>query len=94
MEKNEQKQIWFARKTYGWGWTPVTWQGWAAVALYVLIVAAAALSVGPESSPAEFAFTFFLPIVLSTIALIRIGYKKGESPRWQWGKSNNGSHSK
>ncbi|MCK9378781.1 MAG: hypothetical protein M0P97_01390 [Candidatus Moranbacteria bacterium] len=30
--------------------------------------------------------TFALPIIVLTILLIIIAYKKGEKPRWQWGK--------
>jgi hypothetical protein len=29
---------WFCRKTFGYGWTPVTWQGWLVLALFVAIV--------------------------------------------------------
>lgn len=29
--------------------------------------------------------TFALPIIVLTILLIIIAYKKGEKPRWQWG---------
>ena len=29
--------------------------------------------------------TFALPIIILTIVLIFIAYKKGEKPRWQWG---------
>lgn len=27
--------MWFRAKRYGWGWRPVTWQGWAVVAVWV-----------------------------------------------------------
>ena len=25
---------WFAAKRYGWGWYPVTWQGWGILGIY------------------------------------------------------------
>ena len=29
---------WFGPKTgFGWGWTPVTWQGWAITALFLIL---------------------------------------------------------
>ena len=31
---------WFRRKRWGYGWTPVTWQGWLVVALFVAIALA------------------------------------------------------
>ena len=31
-------KYWFAQKTFGWGATPNTWQGWLFTALYISIV--------------------------------------------------------
>ena len=30
-------RVWFGRKTFGWGLKPVSWQGWALTALYLLL---------------------------------------------------------
>ncbi len=76
---------WFKRKLYGWGWVPATWQGWIITALYIVLIILFSLTVNENSPPQEVVFTFFLPIALLTIAFIRISYKKGEKPRWQWG---------
>lgn len=84
--RDNPKNLWFKRKLYGWGWTPVTWQGWLMTAVYVGLVTASALTIDENSPPQEVAFTFILPAVLLTIAFIRIAYKKGESPRWTWGR--------
>jgi hypothetical protein len=27
---------WFRRKSFGYGWTPASWEGWLATALFVL----------------------------------------------------------
>ena len=27
---------WFRRKTFGYGWTPASWEGWVATLLFVL----------------------------------------------------------
>lgn len=83
--KDNPNHYWFKRKLYGWGWTPVTWQGWTVTLLYVILVIAFALTIDERSSDREVVFTFVLPVTLLTIALIRICYKKGEKPRWQWG---------
>lgn len=37
---------WFRPKTAGYGWTPNTWEGWAAILLFVLACAAAPLLLG------------------------------------------------
>lgn len=76
---------WFKRKLYGWGWTPVRWQGWVVIALYVLAIVLFSLTIDDNSPTREVAFTFILPVVFLTALLIRICYKKGEKPRWQWG---------
>jgi hypothetical protein len=76
---------WFKRKLYGWGWTPVKWQGWVVIALYVLVIVLFSLTIDDNSPTREVAFTFILPVVFLTALLIRICYKKGERPRWQWG---------
>lgn len=76
---------WFKRKTFGWGWVPVTWQGWAVIGLWLVAVLLFAFTLNENSSPREVAFTFILPLVFLTGLLIRVCYKKGEKPRWQWG---------
>lgn len=83
--KDNPKHLWFKRKLYGWGWTPVTWEGWAVTIAYVLLVAAFALTIDGNSPKNEVAFTFILPLILLTITFMSIAYKKGEKPRWQWG---------
>lgn len=83
--KDNPKNLWFKRKLYGWGWTPATWQGWVVILIYIALVIAFSLTINNDSKPSEVMFTFALPITLLTITLIQICYKKGESPRWQWG---------
>ncbi len=39
---NVRPGYWFARKLYGYGATPVTWQGWLSTAVYLGIVGLAA----------------------------------------------------
>lgn len=76
---------WFKRKLFGWGWTPVTWQGWATTFVYVVLVIMFASTIDESSPPQEVFFTFILPALLLTATFIRIAYKTGEKPRWQWG---------
>lgn len=85
--KDNPKNLWFKRKLYGWGWTPVTWQGWSVVLLYVVLLTALALTIDESSPPNEIAFLFILPAILLTITLIRICYRMGEKPKWQWGET-------
>jgi len=79
------KGYWFKRKLFGWGWIPVTWHGWLVIGLYIVAVLFFALTIDTNSPPQEIMFTFVLPTTLLTATLIRVAYKKGEKPRWQWG---------
>lgn len=81
---------WFKRKSYGWGWTPVTWQGWLVVGLYLVVVIVGALSLrgaSGETLNREFGF-YILLLLLATISLIRISHLKGPKPEWRWGSKD------
>jgi hypothetical protein len=80
------QHLWFKRKLFGWGWTPVTWQGWLVIVVYIALVMLFAATIDEGSPAREVGFTFILPVALLTTLLIRICYSKGEKPRWQWGK--------
>lgn len=84
--KDNPKGYWFKRKLYGWGWTPVTWQGWACIIGYILIVVLLSSTVGDAPTTTEMIGMFILPLSILTGILIWICYEKGEPPRWQWGK--------
>ena len=83
--KDNPQGYWFKAKIFGWGWVPVKWQGWAVVLVYLILILAFGLTLDEKSTDREVMFTFVLPIVLLTAILIRICYKKGEKPHWQWG---------
>lgn len=87
--QDNPKNFWFKRKLYGWGWTPATWQGWAVTTLYIFLVVAFATTIDKSSPTREIMFTCILPITLLTFTFIRICYKKGETPKWQWGYKKN-----
>ena len=85
------KGYWFKAKLYGWGWMPVTWQGWLVILVYLITLLAIGFLIDENASSQDIAFTFILPLILLTATLIRICFVKGEKPRWQWGppkKSN------
>jgi len=80
------KRLWFKRKTHGWGWYPVTWQGWVVTLSYLAFVVISAYTVDEHSPTQKVIVMFILPVTLLTIIFIRIAYMTGERPRWQWGK--------
>lgn len=86
-EKNhieKQTSYWFKRKRFGWGYVPVTWQGWMLIAAYVLVITLAATAF-LDGTPGESAF-FILIFILATAGLFQISFRKGPWPRWRWGK--------
>lgn len=89
---SQDKTIWFKRKRYGWGWYPSTWQGWAITIAYIVVLLTLSFTIDENSPTNEAMFTFILPLILLTITLIRICYKKGETPRWQWGEKESANH--
>ena len=78
----QDQEYWFPAKRYGWGWgPPATWQGWAVLAAFVLLVVIGAIIVPPHRSTAEFVGY----VVILSIALTGVCWWKGEPPRWRWG---------
>ena len=79
----EKRQIWFQAKKYGIGWGfPVAWQGWVVLLVYVALVLAGIIGV-LESASGEI---WIVPyILLLTLLLVFICWKKGEKAKWRWG---------
>ncbi|MBX4211799.1 MAG: hypothetical protein KW806_03375 [Candidatus Yanofskybacteria bacterium] len=78
---------WFKEKRYGWGWYPVTWQGWFVVAGYVALMVWIFRNIDKDShSVSDTLIPFFPYFVIATGALIYICFKKGGWPHWRWGK--------
>lgn len=80
------KEKWFKAKSYGWGWTPATWQGWSVILLFVIIVAFLFFSIDSNSHSASDTMINFIPnVVILSMVLIIICYLTGEKPSWNWG---------
>jgi len=77
--KDNPNQYWFKRKLYGWGWTPVKWQGWLVLFVWIVFFFCGVVTMKFEPTK-MFVFT-----VLAVGLLFYICYKKGEKPGWRWG---------
>jgi len=74
-------KIWFKRKLYGWGWTPSSWEGWLFTLAWIIVFIYSVQKINDHE------WLKNLVVVFIMIAfLIFICYKKGEKPKWQWGK--------
>ncbi len=80
-----EKKLWFRAKRYGWGWYPITWQGWAVIALYVISLLHIAFDMPKFPSTLDLIGDLILPITGLTMILISVCYKTGEKPHWRWG---------
>jgi hypothetical protein len=79
--ENGNKKLWFKRKLYGWGWTPVTWQGWLVVAISIAFIYLGFYVGETDDAPGA----ALLGILIALAIIFFFGYWKGEKPRWQWG---------
>jgi len=71
------KKLWFKRRRYGWGWTPVTTEGWLVLLAYIVGMIVIANTVNNTK--------VIIPFIVLTAVFIFILYKTGEKPRWTWG---------
>lgn len=82
----QKNKLWFRRKTYGWGWTPITWEGWLVTFITVLIpigIKFALKIMEFQRSLQYFYMWASVPLLLMSLTLICFRY--GEKPKWQWG---------
>jgi hypothetical protein len=75
-----KNKIWFKAKQYGWGWYPCSWQGCVVILIWIILFVFGILKMDHEWLKNIFFIFIFTGI------LIWICYKKGEKPRWRWGK--------
>ncbi|MEJ2376592.1 MAG: hypothetical protein P8Y53_11695 [Pseudolabrys sp.] len=82
-------QYWFKPKRYGYGATPVTWQGWtltiATVVAMVLI--SVTLRVTERSYWTLVALIAFDVAALATLAIVSY-WKTEDGLHWRWGADN------
>jgi hypothetical protein len=83
---------WFKPKTYGYGATPVTWQGWLVTfaTLAFLVGLTHFMIVGPQVSgnpPSFLAVIVWAALVaITTFGLVRITRAKTDGAwKWRWG---------
>lgn len=83
------QKLWFKAKQYGWGWYPITWQGWFATLLYISVILFSAFtsfdSHTKDVTPPQ-VWRFISIDVVATIVLVVVAWRTGEKPRWRWGK--------
>jgi hypothetical protein len=79
-------EYWFKPKRYGYGATPVTWQGWAFTIVTALAIVAVSLylRLTAKSPWTLAALLIFDAIAVSILVIISRRKTEGEW-RWRWG---------
>jgi len=76
---------WFRTKIFGWGWRPVSWQGWVATAAYVFLLFREFINIDKTShSVSDTLVAFGLPFIIITALFVFLCWNTGERPRWRW----------
>ena len=60
---------WFGPRRYGWGLTPVSWQGWVVTAAYVAAVFALAITLSTAQP-----WIFWTLLVLASVAYFLVAF--------------------
>lgn len=77
------KKPWFRSRTYGWGWTPCSWEGWTVVAVFILFLVRDFLRIDENTnSTSDTLRPFIGHMVIATLILVAISYWKGDRAKW------------
>ncbi len=77
-------QYWFKPKRYGYGATPVTWEGWAVSIAAVVVIAAAAVLILGYGGENPHAWIIFLAVEVVVIAVLWIVCRRKTEGEWRW----------
>ncbi|MCF7871644.1 hypothetical protein K9L97_01295 [Candidatus Woesearchaeota archaeon] len=74
------RKHWFKRKLYGYGWYPVSKEGWVVTIVAVLLIIVFSKLIEVDS------LAGIIYLVLTVVALVTICMLTGEKAKWSWGK--------
>ena len=78
---------WFKPREYGYGATPITWQGWAVTVATMVVVVLSSLVVPALATGAAWALSALVIDALAIAALIIVSRRKTDGEwRWRWGQ--------
>lgn len=82
------KKYLMKRRRYGYGWIPVTWQGWLLIVLQlaIILVAATFLPTKPVQPSTSELIRFLVLVGCAIASLLIMSSFAGPRPKWRWGK--------
>jgi hypothetical protein len=82
-------RLWFRARDYGWGWAPVTLEGWLVVVAFLMAVGAVTVvfiyQLHHGGDPRATTLRYLVALAILIGLLIAICWLTGERPRWRWG---------
>jgi len=89
--KLKSNKYWFRSKYYGWGFFPISWEGWLATLVVILLIMASAYSNGfftdPEHVSGENVVRYLFDVAIISVVLTLVFKPKTRGKlRWRWGK--------
>jgi ABC-type amino acid transport system permease subunit len=83
-------RLWFRARDYGWGWTPVTLEGWLVMLAFLVAIGAVTAvflyQLRHGADPGRATRLFMLGIAILCGIVVAICWATGERPRWRWGE--------
>jgi hypothetical protein len=81
-------EFWFKPKSFGYGATPTTWEGWAVLAIYLLAVAACVVFSMRDKIFSSWAGGATGIAVATAIMAVVAWLKTDGQWAWRWGEGN------
>jgi hypothetical protein len=82
--RSEDDRPWFGARRFGYGLSPITWEGWASVGVFAIALSAAGRLLGHSMGPGRFqALAAGLTAVL--LGLVWLKRDRKQKIRWRWG---------
>jgi len=80
---NEKKHHWFVARRAGWGWRPISWQGWLTILIKLTVATAIIVSASVISESTAQAMQTALPLLaLLIVAAMWVCNKTSKNRRW------------
>ena len=80
------KKLWFRAKYWGWGWYPVSWEGWLTILAFVALMIGNAFRLHVSHTNHVHLGEFLVETAILVVILITICWWKGERLGWRWGR--------
>ncbi len=81
--KDVGKKYWFKPRGFGYGATPITWEGWMVVIVFIIYILSISVLITEGGSIGKYLLYVFVGIV----AVAVISKKKTDGKwKWSWGK--------